>query len=670
MDNTSKENKNQYVFAFLTYLVDKGVFKTIYVSFLIPGHTHEDIDQCFSVLTKALRNNTAYTFAQWKNVVHDAFKDDFNKIHNVEYLWSTLDYKTWLSKQSVNSYQDYRSTAYHFRIRKTSENRPAITQYTQFCYEGDYSVCSVDAHYFPSIATSTAYSFLQNFLEGEPDVDLTAGTWLEKKQGGDDEIVDGGQRLQKILELLKLETNSASLEDEQWWEMFWSQKPVPGKTPNSDQTWNFRLPNVEGVNRNCSAEYMDIHDLGDVKPLSPFKHEMLVTKNWSRSSRRDAIKLAESYKTMAVPGELVVGEFVVFKVEQPEWSDIASDQSGVDPNVLSTNFGVGKIVEKIVTGEEVGGLCVHVWYAVEGGNPNGRWLPWLRKSELPKEKKTTPWIKEIPAQSVLLTGITLKHTNKHTYRLSRETKKSIHEHPDIPYRLLAHVGLVPQKEEVQTLEEIVTQTKGARSKSGRRRHKTSVTKLNKSKQHQHISKVLHNRKLRAAKNSIHLSEKVSNAEEHLQEEEIGSSLHSSSSSSDHAGDEPENYGDEEEIPKFVPSSLTSGKGEDVTNLHDPEHMSLQTGTLHVQRPRLPPTTNQRYGFRDQSQDLYVLYSVGEEVMCRYRRRNTFYKARIEGYNAKNGTYRVSYVEFVDCEDNVKPFLIQKLDLSNLAKTSK
>jgi len=56
MDNTSRDNKNQYVLGYLTHLVDSNVFKTIYVSFLVPGHTHEDIDQLFSVLTEALRS--------------------------------------------------------------------------------------------------------------------------------------------------------------------------------------------------------------------------------------------------------------------------------------------------------------------------------------------------------------------------------------------------------------------------------------------------------------------------------------------------------------------------------------------------------------------------------------------------------------------------------------
>ena len=41
LDNTTKENKNQFVLAWLQLLVDTNVFDEIYVSFLPVGHTHE-----------------------------------------------------------------------------------------------------------------------------------------------------------------------------------------------------------------------------------------------------------------------------------------------------------------------------------------------------------------------------------------------------------------------------------------------------------------------------------------------------------------------------------------------------------------------------------------------------------------------------------------------------
>ena len=54
MDNCS-ENKNKTLFAFLADLVLKNVFNEVHVGFLMVGHTHEDIDQFFSIISSWLR---------------------------------------------------------------------------------------------------------------------------------------------------------------------------------------------------------------------------------------------------------------------------------------------------------------------------------------------------------------------------------------------------------------------------------------------------------------------------------------------------------------------------------------------------------------------------------------------------------------------------------------
>lgn len=645
MDNTSKDNKNQFVLGFLTYLVDQNIFKKIYVSFLVPGHTHEDIDQCFSVLTKSLRNNTAYTFEDWKRVVENAFTDDYNKIHHVEYVWSTLDYRTWLSTRSYNSYKDYRSNAYHFRIMKTSEDRPAIAQYTQFCYEGDYSCVHYNAEYFPRGDGSAQYSFLRDFLEGNPETDQTAGTWLEKRQGSDEVSVNDDIRKQKILELLRLETNSATESDEQWWCEFWNSKPEPGKPVKSNQTWIFRLPNVLAINSNCSADHMDIFDLNDVKPLSPFKHEMLVTQKWSRTCRRDAVRLAEAYSSMTTPGEMKEGSFVIFNVQQPEWSEIARDQTGIHPDALKTDFGLGKVIERR---ENCDHVSVHIWYASNAGDPNGTWIPWQRKSTNPKETKSSPWVKDIPVDSILLTGIQLKQSGKYSFKLSSQTKKSIHQHPDLSYGLLPGVGLVSRAFQDQTLEENVLATKGCRSKSALKRHKTAVTKLNKSRQQQHVSQTLKRRKAENRPRLKNITVNSPNLKDSEPAEPTSPSLQSTDSS---VRDEDENFDD---IPVTNSDTVQQSSADALpTTITVPACTSNTLEAPHV-------AVNQRYGFRNQSQEVFTFHKIGDEVKCRYRNRNTYYKARILGFNTTNGTYSVEYEEFGEIEDNVKPFRLSKL----------
>ena len=46
-DNCWRENKNRYLFSFLSALVELDVFEEISVNFLIVGHTGNEVDQLF-----------------------------------------------------------------------------------------------------------------------------------------------------------------------------------------------------------------------------------------------------------------------------------------------------------------------------------------------------------------------------------------------------------------------------------------------------------------------------------------------------------------------------------------------------------------------------------------------------------------------------------------------
>ncbi|KAL3687115.1 hypothetical protein R1sor_013424 [Riccia sorocarpa] len=72
LDNSGKDNKNWAVMAFLSELVARGVFKTIIVSFLIVGHTHEDVDAFFSKINRALSGKHVSSVSQLLAEVHGA----------------------------------------------------------------------------------------------------------------------------------------------------------------------------------------------------------------------------------------------------------------------------------------------------------------------------------------------------------------------------------------------------------------------------------------------------------------------------------------------------------------------------------------------------------------------------------------------------------------------
>ena len=56
-DNTTRENKNVYMFALCAALVGLGFFQEVGLYFLLVGHTHEDIDQRFSTISNTLKRS-------------------------------------------------------------------------------------------------------------------------------------------------------------------------------------------------------------------------------------------------------------------------------------------------------------------------------------------------------------------------------------------------------------------------------------------------------------------------------------------------------------------------------------------------------------------------------------------------------------------------------------
>ena len=83
VDNASKETKNKAVTAYCAALVEAGVFDTIIVSYLLKGHTHEDIDQIFSVVSEKLQSIDILWFDEFDEAVAAAFGENANNPHVV-----------------------------------------------------------------------------------------------------------------------------------------------------------------------------------------------------------------------------------------------------------------------------------------------------------------------------------------------------------------------------------------------------------------------------------------------------------------------------------------------------------------------------------------------------------------------------------------------------------
>ena len=95
MDNCGRENKNRFVFAFCALLVELGVFRKIKVSFLMVGHTHEDVDQMFSRFSTYLRRTDAFAMDD----LTSAFEKSYTPMPTAILLENVPDFCRWLHPQ-------------------------------------------------------------------------------------------------------------------------------------------------------------------------------------------------------------------------------------------------------------------------------------------------------------------------------------------------------------------------------------------------------------------------------------------------------------------------------------------------------------------------------------------------------------------------------------------
>ena len=93
-DNASI-NKCKPLFAFCHRLVELGIFDEIYLGYLLVGHTHEDIDQHFSLLSKYMLDRSACTPEDFVKLITDCYANQ-RLPHEVITLRTKYAYKAWL----------------------------------------------------------------------------------------------------------------------------------------------------------------------------------------------------------------------------------------------------------------------------------------------------------------------------------------------------------------------------------------------------------------------------------------------------------------------------------------------------------------------------------------------------------------------------------------------
>jgi hypothetical protein len=161
LDNTCRENKNRYVFAFLSLLVQQGVFRKIKVNFLLVGHTHEDVDQGFFQYSYALGRDRPATGP----AILAAIETVTTHTVEVEMVEDMVNTRDWLDakicKESLADFQGPLQWRFCLTPAASSGYSPVMTE-----------LCSVQCK--PAAGSDTPYSPLGGggvLLKGEPEGD-------------------------------------------------------------------------------------------------------------------------------------------------------------------------------------------------------------------------------------------------------------------------------------------------------------------------------------------------------------------------------------------------------------------------------------------------------------------------------------------------------------------
>ncbi|XP_071143255.1 uncharacterized protein [Mytilus edulis] len=112
MDNCGRENKNRYLMSFLAFLVELKVFRKIKLSFLMVGHTHEDIDQMFSRFSIWLNHNSCKTMDSLMNGFQNCYNPKPTSIKTCQ----VYNYSEWITPYLAPMSGHSRHHVYKFKL--------------------------------------------------------------------------------------------------------------------------------------------------------------------------------------------------------------------------------------------------------------------------------------------------------------------------------------------------------------------------------------------------------------------------------------------------------------------------------------------------------------------------------------------------------------------------
>ena len=112
-------NKSYTVLAAMSMLVLLGICRKVKLSYLVVGHTHEDVDATIGNTVTHLRSCDQPTFTRFQSECHEAIKKEGGRIMKVERIVGISDFD--LVSQRFNDFKVEGITAAHL-IRLTAKS--------------------------------------------------------------------------------------------------------------------------------------------------------------------------------------------------------------------------------------------------------------------------------------------------------------------------------------------------------------------------------------------------------------------------------------------------------------------------------------------------------------------------------------------------------------------
>lgn len=180
VDNTSRENKNRFFLSYCESLVAWQVFDSVQVSFLPVGHTHEDIDQSFSVTADRLRHNDAITLDD----LHSQLRETYNSHTQVSRMACVVNWSGLVGAENclrpVRQFTKYRYFAFSRSARTDCHTIQSTSYVSTTC---DVKINVTDP--WISLPMSRSHE-VSSFLTNPPDMSKTPPTIISSPPGVDE----------------------------------------------------------------------------------------------------------------------------------------------------------------------------------------------------------------------------------------------------------------------------------------------------------------------------------------------------------------------------------------------------------------------------------------------------------------------------------------------------